>query len=190
MMRLRACCLCLALGALLAAGALPARALEPVNPQPTLDRIEGRVGRIFWARPGLSDTSVDFYKEPELRRRAPVYRKTRFKVLAVVATRPFPEPDLVYRVEFDGGHEAYIATEEFDKQLFREPRPNQTVTTTFDPPLGEGAHVYVFKRSGIFSADPDLIWERIRNDGPRSFRPVQPGEPVFPPPADPRRAPR
>jgi hypothetical protein len=180
----------LALGALLAAGALPAGAHEPANPQSNGNWIEGRVGHIFWARPGLSDTSVDFYKEPELRSRAPVYRKTRFKVLDVVATRPFPEPDLVYRVELDGGYEAYIAVKAFDKQLFREPRPNQTVTTTFKPPLGEGAHVYVFQRSGIFSADPDLIWERIKNEGPRSFRPVQPAELMLPPPADPKRAPR
>jgi hypothetical protein len=139
------------------------------------ERAENRVGRTFWARPGLSDTSVEFYKDPELRNRVPVYRKTRFKVLGVLAIRPFPEPELVYRVRFDAGEDAYIAVKEFDELLFREPRANQVVTTTFAPPLGEGVHVYVFQRSGIFAADPDVIWERIRNDGPRSFRPVGPG---------------
>jgi hypothetical protein len=135
---------------------------------------ESRVGRTFWARPGLSDTSVEFYKDPELRARVPVYRKARFRILDVIAIRPFPEPEPVYRVRFDGGDERYIAVAEFDKLLFREPRANQVVTTTFDPPLAEGVHVYLFKRSGIFAADPDVIWERIRNDGPRSFRPVHP----------------
>jgi hypothetical protein len=148
----------------------------------TRERAESRVGRTFWARPGLSDTSVEFYKEPELRGRAPVYRKARFKVLDVLAIRPFPEPEPVYRVRFEGGGEAYIAVEEFDRLLFREPRANQVVTTTFTPPLGEGVHVYVFNRSSIFAADPDVIWERIRNDGPRSFRPVGPGQPDAPPP--------
>lgn len=139
------------------------------------ERAETRVGGTFWARPGLSDTSVEFYKDPELRSRAPVYRKTRFKILGVLATRPFPEPEPVYRVRFDAGEEAYIAVKEFDELLFREPGANQVVTTTFAPPLGEGVHVYVFNRSSIFAADPDVIWERIRNDGPRSFRPVGPG---------------
>lgn len=142
------------------------------------ERAERRVGRTFWARPGLSDTSVEFYKDPELRHRAPVYRKTRFRILDVIATRPFPEPEPVYRVRMDGGDEAFIAVEAFDQLLFREPRANQVVTTTFDPPLGAGVHVYVFERSGIFAADPDVIWERIKNDGPRSFRPVQPGPPA------------
>jgi hypothetical protein len=60
---------------------------------------------------------------------------------------------------------------EFEKLLFSEPQSNQGVTTTFAPPLGEGVHVYMFRRSGIFDADPDVIWERIKNDGPRRFQP-------------------
>jgi hypothetical protein len=152
------------------------------------ERAEGRVGRIFWAQPALSDTSVEFYKEPELRSRAPVYRKARFEVLELLATRPFPRPELVYRVMFDSGDQAYIGVKEFEEQLFDEPRANQVVTTTFDPPLGEGVHVYMFKRSGIFSADPDVIWERIRNDGPRAFRQVVPAEPL--PDPKPPNAPR
>jgi hypothetical protein len=141
------------------------------------ERAENRVGRTFWARPGLSDTSVEFYKDPELRNRVPVYRKTRFKVLGVLAIRPFPEPEPVYRVRFDSGDEAYIAVAAFDELLFHEPRANQVVTTTFNPPLGEGVHVYLFERSGIFAADPDVIWERIRNDGPRTFQPARPEAP-------------
>jgi hypothetical protein len=159
-------------------------AQDLLSGQPLAEPPERRVGRTFWARPGLSDTSVEFYKDPELRRRAPVYRTTRFQVLAVVAIRPFPKPEPVYRVRFDGGEEAYIAVQEFDRLLFREPRANQAVTTTFDPPLGEGVHVYVFKRSGIFSADPDAIWERIKHDGPRRFRPLAPDPTARPPPPD------
>lgn len=141
------------------------------------ERAESRVGHTFWAQPALSDTSVEFYKEPELRSRRPVYRKACFKVLELLATRPFPEPELVYRVEFDNADQAYIGVKEFEEQLFDEPRANQVVTTTFAPPLGEAVHVYVFKRSAIFSADPDLIWERIKNDGPRAFRQVVPAAP-------------
>ena len=47
---------------------------------------ESRVGRIYWARPGVSETSVDFFKDPGLRNRLPVYRKTRFKIKEIVAS--------------------------------------------------------------------------------------------------------
>jgi hypothetical protein len=141
------------------------------------ERPDSRVGRTFWARPALSDISVEFYKEARLRSRAPIYRKARFKVLELVATRAFPEPELVYRVGFDNADQAYIGVKEFEEQLFHEPRANQVVTTTFAPPLGEAVHVYVFERSAIFSADPDVIWERIKNDGPRAFRQVVPAAP-------------
>ena len=125
-----ACCPCLGMGAAIADG-------NPSADQHA-EAAESRVGRTFWARPGISDTSVEFYKDPELRGRAPVYRKARFEVLALVAIRPFPEPEPVYRVRFDGGEEAYIAVQEFERLLFREPRANQVVTTTFNPPLGDG----------------------------------------------------
>jgi hypothetical protein len=161
--------------------ALVAPLLAPADDEPYgydgSERAEDRVGRTFWAQPALSDTSVEFYKEPELRSRAPLYRKARFRVLGLLATRPFPEPELVYRVEFDNADQAYIGVKQFEERLFHEPRADQVVTTTFVPPLGEGVHVYVFQRSAIFSADPDLIWERIKNDGPRTFHPFAPGEP-------------
>ena len=133
-----------------------------------------RVGRIFWARAALSETSVDFFRDVELRKRIPVREKRRFKIVDVRATDRFPDPDLLYLVRFDSQEEAYIGVDAFENLLYRDPNSDQVVTSVFRPPGGVGVHVYVFERSGIFGTDPDVIWSRIRNDGPRSFIPAKP----------------
>jgi hypothetical protein len=135
---------------------------------------EDRVGRIFWARAALSETSVDFFRDLERRERIPVREKRRFRILDIQATDRFPHPDILYRVRFDSQEEAYIGLDAFESLLYREPKRNQAVTSVFRPPAGVGVHVYIFERSGIFGADPDVIWARIKNDGPRSFIPAEP----------------
>ena len=135
---------------------------------------EDRVGRIFWARAPLSETSVDFFRDVELRERVPVREKKRFKIVDVLPTDRFPHPDVLYLVRFDSQEDAYIEVDAFEKLLYRDPSSDQVVTSVFQPPGAAGLHVYVFERSGIFSADPDVIWSRIRNDGPRRFIPVRP----------------
>jgi uncharacterized protein YcgL (UPF0745 family) len=57
----------------------------------------------------------------------------------------------------------------------------------FTPPLGVGLHVYLFERRNIFTADPDVIWNRIKNDGPHFFRKLPPDEDGF---FDSKREPR
>jgi len=135
---------------------------------------EDRVGRIFWARAALSETSVDFFRDLERRERIPVREKRRFQILDIQASDRFPHPDILYRVRFDSQEEAYIGLDAFESLLYREPKRNQAVTSVFRPPAGMSVHVYIFERSGIFGADPDVIWARIKNDGPRSFIPAKP----------------
>lgn len=135
---------------------------------------EDRVGRIFWARAALFETSVDFFKDVERRERIPVREKRRFKIVDIQATDRFPDPDILYRVRFDSQEEAYIGLDAFESLLYRDPKHNQAVTSVVRPPGGVGVHVYIFERSGIFGADPDVIWARIKNDGPRSFTPAKP----------------
>jgi hypothetical protein len=150
------------------------------------DTVESaRVGQRFWARPGLSETSVEFYADPGLSRRAPVYRKARFEVTGVVAGGPWPHEDPVLRIRFEDGREAWIDWRDFERRLYRELAPNQVSSSPlFEPPLGRGIQVHQFERASIFSADPDLIWSRVRNQGPRSFSrgavPVERQSPVLP----------
>ena len=135
-----------------------------------------RVGKTYWARPGINEVSVDFYKEPELRTRLPVYRKTRFEILGIVFADGFPEPAILYQVRLESGDIGYIALAPFEEGLYTELGPNQVMTSEVVPPLGVGLHVYIFERKNIFAADPDLIWDRIKNDGPTFF--------IRPPPGD------
>ncbi len=156
------------------------------------DTVEGRVGRTFWARPGLSDTSEEFYEDPELRHRIGIHEKIRFAVVDVRAGGGFPVRDPVYEVKLADGRQAFIDTGDFERRLYRELRPNEvSVSPRFEPPLGQGVQVHQFERASIFAADPDVMWARIRNQGPRAFRPgthpAQPGAEVPPAitPADP-----
>ena len=99
---LRALALLAGLALALAAPSPAAAADDPLGYHGD-EHAENRVGRAYWARPALSDPSVEFYEEPALRNRVPVYRKASFKVMDLVATRPFPDPDLIWeRIKNDG----------------------------------------------------------------------------------------
>lgn len=138
---------------------------------------DDRVGRFFWSRPGVDQTSVDFYAEAALRTRRSVSDKTRLVVEAVETGRMFPREERVYRVRFDSGEIAYIGTGAFEDALFREPRPGGVVSSVLQPPGGIGSHVYVFERKSIFEDDPDEIAARLKDDGPRRFVPALPESP-------------
>jgi hypothetical protein len=140
---------------------------------------EKRVGRTYWVRPAINEISVDFYKEPELRSRLPVYGKTRFRILDVVTGDGFPDPAILYKIRLQSGDEAYIGLKDFEGGLYAELRPNQVMQSDFTPPLGVGLHVYLFERRNIFTADPDVIWNRIKDDGPHFFRKLPPDDEKF-----------
>lgn len=146
----------------------------PVSPREEGERAEDRVGRRYWARPAVNSTSVDFYVERELRTRRPVYDKRALRVLDVEAVDSAAGMQIVYRVRFDGGEEAYMDAADFDRRLYRELASNQVMTAPPDTPVGAAPHLWIFRRSSLFATDPDVIWERIRNEGPRTFRPVPP----------------
>ena len=99
--------------------------------------------------------------------------------------------DRLYRIEFDDGRPAFIDVRDFERRLYRELRPNEVaVAPNFEPPLGRGVQVHQFERASIFASDPDVVWARVRDQGPRTFQPMQSGVqvPVVPPvvkPADP-----
>jgi hypothetical protein len=134
------------------------------------DKAEARVGRVFWARPPITGRSVEFHADIRLRERSPVYDKARFLIEAIEFDGAFPEPTALYRVRMADGRQAYIPVAEFERQLYHELRWNEVaVAPTFEPPLGVGIQVYLFERSALFEADPDLIWARVKNQGPRTF---------------------
>jgi hypothetical protein len=134
------------------------------------DTAEARVGRVFWARPPLTGRSVEFHADVRLRERSPVYEKARFRIEAIEFDGAFPEPTALYRVRMADGRRAFIPVAEFERQLYHELRWNEVaVAPTFEPPLGVGIQVYLFERSAVFEADPDLIWARVKNQGPRTF---------------------
>ena len=150
-----------------------------------VDTAEARVGRVFWARPSLTERSVEFHADVRLRERSPVYDKTRFRIEAIEFDGAFPDPTALYRVRLADGRKAYMPVTEFERQLYHELRRNEVaVAPSFEPPLGVGIHVYMFERSALFDADPDLIWARVKNQGPRAFvhapaaAPAQTGAPV------------
>lgn len=166
--------------ALLAAGAVAAA-----------EHAENRVGHTYWTRPALSETSVEFFGDLALRNRDAVRGTARFRVVDVKVGGPWPPSDPIYEVRFEDGRRAFIDVRDFERRLYRDLRPNEVATSPrFDPPLGQGVQVYQFDRASIFAADPDVLAARVRNQGPRSFQPVQRGipVPVQPPvitPADP-----
>lgn len=153
------------------------------------DTAEARVGHVFWARPSLTERSVEFHADVRLRDRSPVYEKTRFRIEAIEFDGAFPDPTALYRVRLPDGRKAYMPVAEFERQLYHELRNNQVaVSPSFDPPLGVGIHVYMFERSALFDADPDLIWARVKNQGPRTFLPGAAAAPTHP--ATPAAGPR
>lgn len=163
------------------------------------DRAELRVGSAYYARPAITDTSVDFYADVDLRKRQPVYKKTRFVIVGIDLTGPWPGTDPVYRVAFADERVGYIDVREFEKRLYRELAPNQVANAPqFQPPGGRGVQVYTFERSSIFAGDPDVIWSRVRNQGPRTLTPgpgfqtprvvPAPGQPAQVTPSDPTDA--
>ena len=149
-----------------------------------VDDPEDRVGHRYWTRPALSETSVEFHLDVELRKRLAIGDKQRFRIVGVEIGGPWPPSDPIYRVAFDDGVIGYMDAREFEHRLFIEPRANQVPSSPIlKPPLGQGIHVYQFERSSIFMADPDVMWERLRNQGPRFFRPGN--VPVEPPSSTP-----
>lgn len=136
-------------------------------------RAEDRVGREYWVRPGLNDTSVDFYVERELRTRVPVRDKRRTRVVDIESVSAARGSQIVYRVRFDDGSEAYIALTDFDRRLYRDLAPNQVMTAPPDSPVGAAPHLWIFQRSSVFTTDPDIIWDRIKNEGARTFVPAK-----------------
>lgn len=155
------------------------------------DGSDPRVGRVFWARPALSETSVEFFGDLALRDRQPVRGKVRFRIVEVQVGGPWPPSDPIYRVEFDDARRAFIDVRDFERRMYRELRPNEVaVAPNFEPPLGRGVQVHQFERASIFAADPDVMWAQVRNQGPRTFQPLRSGVPgpVVPPvvtPSDP-----
>lgn len=146
-------------------------AQSSITPVEEEDRAENRVGRRFWARPAVNSTSVDFYAEPALRSRRPVYDKQRLRVLDIEAVDTARGKQIIYRVAFDDASEAYIDAADFDRRLYRELTPNQVMTAPADSAVGATPQIWTFQRSSLFAADPDVIWERIKNQGPRTFTP-------------------
>jgi hypothetical protein len=147
------------------------------------DTIEGRVGKSYWARPALSETSVEFHREVTLRTRVGVRDKTRISIVGIRPGGPWPPSDPVYEVSFDDGTRAFIDAHDFERRLYHELGSNEfSVSPQFEPPLGRGVQVHQFERASIFTDDPDVMWVRIRNQGPRSF---QPAAPIGPAPAPP-----
>jgi hypothetical protein len=146
-------------------------------PGPGPAQADERVGRNYWARPAIDETSVDFYAEAALRTRRPVSVKVRFVVEALELGRGFPREEQVYRVRFESGEAAYIGAGAFEDALFHEPRAEDVMTSVLQPPGGIGIHVYVFERKSIFEDDPDEIAARLRDDGPRRFIPAPPESP-------------
>lgn len=145
------------------------------SPPALAETIDSRVGRSYWARPALSETSVEFHGDVTLRKRLAIYGKLRFEIVGIRLGGPWPPSEPIYEVKFDDGHRAFIDGRDFERRLYRELRPNEvSVSPGFDPPLGRGVQVLQFERASIFVADPDVMWERVRNQGPRSFQPATP----------------
>lgn len=142
------------------------------------ETVESRVGRNYWAKPALSETSVEFHGDVQLRKRVAIRDKTRFRIVGIRPGGPWPSSDPIYEVKFDDGSVAFIDVADFQRRLYRELRPNEvSVSPRFEPPLGQGVQAYQFERASIFAADPDVMWARIRNQGPRSFQPAAPTGP-------------
>ncbi len=140
---------------------------------PSEERAEDRVGQTYWARPGLNDTSVDFFQVAALQDRLPVYKKTRFHIGAIEVLGESPNAQMIYRVRFDDKREAFIGLPAFERSLYRELAPNQVMTAPANSPIGAAPHLWIFERSSLFATDPDIIWERIKNEGPRTFHPIK-----------------
>jgi len=146
-----------------------------------VDSAESRVGRVFWARPALTERSVEFHADIRLRERSPVYDKSRFRIEAIEFDGAFPEPTALYRVRLPDGRKAYMPVTEFERQLYHELRRNEvSASPSFEPPLGIGIHVYLFGRRALFEVDPDVIWARVKNQGPRKFLPGAAAAPSHP----------
>ena len=122
--------------AVLAACVLCVRLSGPVA---WADTIEGRVGKSYWARPALSETSVEFHREVTLRTRVGVRDKTRISIVGIRPGGPWPPSDPVYEVSFDDGTRAFIDAHDFERRLYHELGSNEfSVSPQFEPPLGRG----------------------------------------------------
>lgn len=140
------------------------------------------VGRKLWVRPAITETSVDFYREVQLRSRVPVRDKRSFVVREVVFGGAFPARDPIYAVRLDDGADVFIAAADLMPRLYRELGQNEVATSpSFEPPLGQGVHVYQFERSSFFLTDPDVLWARLKNEGPRTIRTLPGRVPRRPP---------
>lgn len=136
---------------------------------------ESRVGRSVWARPAITERSVDVYADGALRSRIPLSTETELRIVGIVFGGPWPHKDPIYRFRLPDDRDAYLPVAEFEARLYRELGPNEVATSPYYvPPLGQGVQVSQFERSSFFAADPRVMEPRIVRQGPRTFVPVRP----------------
>lgn len=134
---------------------------------------ERRIGQTVWARPALTERSVDVYAEVALRTRIPLSEATPLRIERVVFGGPWPYRDPIYQVRLPDGADAYVAVGDFETRLYHELRPNEVaISPSYSPPLGRGIQVTLFERSSFFESDPRLMEARVMNQGPRTFVPA------------------
>lgn len=143
---------------------------------------ESRIGRSVWARPAITERSVDVYADEALRSRIPLSSETELRIVGIVFGGPWPYKDPIYRFRLADGRDAYLPVAEFESRLYRELGPNEVATSPYYvPPLGQGIQVSQFERSSFFAADPRIIDSRISRQGPRTFVPIRPRWGPLPP---------
>jgi hypothetical protein len=150
------------------------------------DDPEIRVGQVYWVQPKARPYSVDFFETLELTSRVPVNRSRRFKVVAVQSSR---DDEPVYQVQFESGVEAFIPVASFESELYVDPPPMSATPLKSNIYLSPEAYFYSIK--SIFSEDPDVLHERIRNLGPSRIRQFPHSDPLpKPEPRPPRPMPQ
>lgn len=133
---------------------------------------ERRVGQTVWARPALTERSVDLYAEAALRTRIPLSAATPLRIERVVFGGPWPYRDPIYQLRLPDGGDAYVAVGDFETRFYHELQPNEVAfSPSYSPPLGRGVQVSLFERSSFFESDPRLMEARVMNQGPRAFAP-------------------
>jgi hypothetical protein len=139
---------------------------------------ESRIGQVFWARPAARPFSVDFFDSPDLHKRVPLERTRRFAVLGLIRAGERETDPLLYMVRFGPGEHAVIPVHSFEAHLYVDPPPQSETRLKSDLYLSPQA--YFFSIKSIFTEDPDVLWERIRNLGPTRIGPPAPARPPAP----------
>lgn len=152
------------------------------------ERPEDRIGRTVWARPALSERSVDVFADLALRERIPLSAATPLRIERIGYGGPWPHRDPIYRLRLPDGREAYVDVGDFQSRLYHELGPNEVAQSpSFSPPLGQGVQVTQFERSSFFETDPGMIESRVMNQGPGTFVPLRRRGAVPPPGVTTRR---